>query len=344
MHWASRVRFAIVAALCGLVLGACDPSLDTARQLLDDLQAQGGPSPLKIHQSNIGHISVPDLGDIYSAPKPIRRLIFLRAYGDPLSDGQAVNIALSLARIGFEVLLPDLAPSLLPPANAGSKITAIADRFLNLEGSTSTGKIVIIASSLAGYAAMDAAIARPQAIAGMMLLGTPDDLSKTVRTLAKGDAFRAPQRRLIWLGVAGLARQILPAADQILVAGIAAKRADGIEVPLPQGTLSKQSLGLLAAAEQGDPAASPELTALVQELRFKRPAPDVPVIALYGRDDMLGSPDEGQAAAQTLGLDRDSLIILDGIADPVRGLQPSRADRRAWLKAFAILLRWRDGQ
>jgi hypothetical protein len=28
----------------------------------------------------------------------------------------------------------------------------------------------------------------------------------------------------------------------------------------------------------------------------------------------------------------------------VRGLQPSRADRRAWLKAFAILLRWRDGQ
>ena len=339
--------FRAVAAFClafGLLaLASCDSNLDSARLLLEDLVAGDDASPLKARVRDVRHVAIDDLGDIYSAANPIRRLVLVRAWGVPLPDKVTATIAQSLARSGFEVLIPALPAELVPPADAATRLGACLAKWDQQPSTASNGGVIILASSLSGYAAIAAARARPDRVHGVMVFSLPYDLARTAQQLTKGDALHAPNQALVWQASASLIRQFVPPRDQGLALGYVARRAEGQEAIKP-ASLGPQAQAILMAVETGDWSKIPDMRALLSANRLEQGPANLPILALYARNDPVSPADEAILLSERLGLDRDCVLILDDLFGLAHGQAPSRSDRRLWLKTFGILISWRDGK
>jgi pimeloyl-ACP methyl ester carboxylesterase len=271
-----------------------------------------------------------------------RRLVLLKSWGEPVNDAAAVNIAQSLARIGFDVLVPSLPNAIVPPKDGPEKLAEILARFGALEGGGSDQKLVLVALSLTGASAIRFASDHPDRVAGLVLLGVPIDFKKTLRALAKGEDLRAPNTHLLWQGVAKFASTAVPPRDQGQVAAFALARAAGsADLKRPNG-LSTISLAVLDAAEAGDLTRLPDGNELAAQLAIPAKSANVPVLIAYGRDDPLCPPDEAAPMASSLQIGTDSVYVFDRLQDLSTGAEPSRRDRAVWLKILSRLLTWRS--
>jgi pimeloyl-ACP methyl ester carboxylesterase len=337
-----RAGLVLGAAVLALCCAGCDGSADASRVLFDDLAAFGKPSPLKARAGEVARQSVSGLGDIYHLQGSHRRLVLLKSWGDPINDAAAVNIAQSLARIGFDVLVPSLPNAIVPPKDGSSKLAEILARFGGSDGGAPDYKLVLVALSLSGPSAIQFAMDHPDHVAGLILLGVPVDFMKSLRALAKGEDLRAPNRHLLWQGVAKFAANAVPPRDQGQVSAFALARATGTaDIKRPAG-LSSTSLAVLDAAEAGELTRLPDGSALAGQLAIPAKPTGVPTLIAYGRDDPLCPPDESAPMAANLQLGTDSVFVFDRLQDLSTGAEPSRRDRAVWLKILSRLLAWRS--
>ena len=336
-----RAGIVLCFALFALLGGGCDNGADASRVLFDDLAAFGKPSPLKARAGEVTRQSINGLGDIYHLQGTHRHLVLLRAWGDPVTDAAAVNIAQSLARVGFDVLVPSLPNAIVPPKDGAEKLNDILTRFGAIEGGAPDRKLVVVALSLSGASAIRFTEDHPDRVAGLVLLGVPVDFVKTVHGLAKGEDLRAPNTHLLWQGVARFAGTALPPRDQGQVSAFALARASGsADLKRPTG-LSAVSIATLDTAESGDLTKLPEGIDLAGQLAIPARPASVPALIAYGRDDPLCPPDEAASMAARLQLGSDNVFVLDRLQDLSNGAEPSRRDRAVWLKILSRLLTWR---
>ncbi len=334
---------AFVLGIGLLTLANCDGNMDSARLLLDDLVAGDDASPLKARVRYVSHISIEGLGDVYSTPGATRRLLFLRAWGLPISDSLSASIAQSLARTGFEVLIPAIQSEAIPPIDATSQLKASMDKWDSVTGPAQSIPMIILATSLSGYSALNLAHTQPERIAGIMLFALPVDLGQTARLLIRGSALRAPNMDLVWQAMLSLIRQYAPPRDQGLASTYVANRLRGDSVPIP-ATVGSQTQAILNAAENGDWSQVARSEALFEANRISAQPSRVRIMALYARNDPLSPPEEGTQLVEQLGLDRDSILVFDDLVGMSQRQTPSRADRRIWLKALGNLIAWREGR
>ncbi|MGF1608165.1 MAG: alpha/beta hydrolase family protein [Kiloniellales bacterium] len=337
--------------LLALMVAACSPERALeAKRLLLDVAAGPGPSTLKEATQPPSRepleFTVEDRqhgGELYRpAGRQGRPLVLVPGVTPQgLDDPRLVAFASSLARVGFLVLVPDIA-NLRALKVRASDAVPIADAVRYLahtpNGSTAPRQVALAAISYAAGPAVLAALESDVTpdLAFLLMIGGYYDMTAVVTFFTTG-AYRAapgepwrygvPNAYGKWAFVRGNAEVLNTPADRRLLTEIAQRKMDDLaaDVSYLTAQLGPEGRSVLALLNNQDPERVPELmaglpAAIADNMRGldlagrDLAALALPVFLLHGRDDPVIPFTESQALADALPGDAARLTLADNLS------------------------------
>jgi fermentation-respiration switch protein FrsA (DUF1100 family) len=370
-------RLILGTVLAAVVVSAagCSPRRAVeATRVLDDVAAGEAPSTLKAAtappQRRLVTVPVPGgaiAADLYQPAGGARAGMVLVPGVAPTGkdDRRLVAFANTIARAGFEVLVPDLARMrALQVSAADAPLLASAARWMaQRDPARPLGMTAI--SFAAGPAVL--ALAEPDArgeVDFILTVGGYYDLPAVITFFTTG-AFRksaeepwrhrTPNAYGKWVFLLSNAPRLERPADRTALAAIARQKMDdpAADVAALVGELGPEGRAVYALLVNRDPehvasliAALPavvrdEIAAL--DLSGSRlPTGRTRFVLIHGRDDAIIPETESQAFARALPAEAVSLYLLDSL-DHVNPEPPGLIDTLRLFDAVYTLLSYRDG-
>lgn len=372
----ARLASAIVlAAVLTAATAACSPQRALeARRVLDDVAAGEGPSALKEATGTPRRrlVTMPVEGgamaaDLYQPAEGARAGMILVPGVAPTGkdDRRLVAFATTIARAGFEVLVPDLVRMrLLQVSAADAPLLASAVRWMaQRDPSRPLGMSAI--SFAVGPAIL--ALAEPEArgnVDFVLTVGGYYDLPAVITFFTTG-AFResdgepwrhrTPNAYGKWVFLLSNAPRLERPGDRMALAGIARRKMEdpGADVADLLRELGPEGRSVYALLMNSDPDRVPELIgALPAVVRGEIEALDLAsrrldaagtrFVLVHGRNDAIIPETESEALARSLPADAVSLHVLDSL-DHVNPEPPGMIDTIKLFDAVYTLLGYRDG-
>lgn len=365
----------VLATILLVALAACSPArFDEAASVLADIDAGTGPSALKAATAAPERRPVAyDVGgrkrvaDAYVPADGARAGLVVvpglaRAGKD---DPRLVAFAETLARAGFEVLVPDLAGLRQLRVEAADS-RAIADAVLYLDSRGGDRGVGLIAISFAAGPAL-AALFEPGVGARVdivVTVGGYHDLDAVIGYATTGHyragagepwLRRTPNPLAKWVIVASNAPRLDDPGDRAVLTAIAERKlADpGADVADLAAALGAEGRAVYALVVNADPDRVPTLiAALPERVRSEIAALDLDrrdlgtlssrFVLVHGRDDPLIAETESVALAAALPRERTDLYLLDSL-DHVDPKPLGLGDKLRLIDAIYTVLSIRDG-
>ena len=370
-----------VLAGCALLTSGCAPGRALeAKRLLLDVAAGEGPSDLKAATGTPTRETIElevagrrYAADRYTPAEPADAALVLVPGAAPAGkdDRRLVAFATSLARVRFEVLVPDienLRALKVTPADA----TAIADAVRHhaasdgsADGPESDRPVGVIAISYAAGPAVIAAVGDDirHRVAFLYLVGGYYDITAATAYFTTGyyraspaEAWREgrPDPTAKWIFLDANAERIQDPADQQRLEAIAVRKQRRLDADIAElkAQLGPEGQSVLALLENRDPARVPDLIAgLPTGLRDDIMGLDVKsqdlsrlkarLILVHGRDDPVIPWSESAALAAAVPERQARLFMPDNLAHVDLG-PGSIADALSLWEAAYRLLEERD--
>lgn len=365
---------ALAATLVAATAGCSPQRAIEATRVLEDVAAGEAPSALKeatgAPQRRL--VTVPVAGgaiaaDLYQPAEGARAGMILVPGVAPTGkdDRRLVAFANTIARAGFEVLVPDLARMrALQVSAADAPLLASAAQWMAQRDRDRP--LGITAISFAGGPAV-LALAEPQArgrIDFVLTVGGYYDLPAVITFFTTG-AFRespdepwrhcTPNAYGKWVFLLSNAPRLERPADRLALATIARRKIEDPEADVDDlaGALGPEGRAVYALLVNTDPAQVPGLIAALPavvrdeiaalNLASRRlDATGVRFVLVHGRDDAIIPETESQAFARALPADAVSLYLLASL-DHVNPKPPGVIDTLKLFDAVYTLLAYRDG-
>ena len=374
-----------LAGLClAALLAACSPSrLIESKDLLEDLAAGAGPSALKAETPAPSRAAVRfeaegrgHAGDLYRPGAGTAEAALVLVPGvSPAGkdDRRLVAFASALARVRFEVLVPDIEnlralkvgpEDTEPIADALSALTGAG----KIDGAPIDGddqpprrKAGVIAVSYAAGPAVLAAL-RPalrERVAFLLLIGGYHDIEAVVTYFTTGffrpepgAPWRAgrPDPRAKWAFLESNLALIEDPADRAALGAIAQRKSRRPEAGIAELTdgLGPEGRSVIALLTNRDPAAVPALmdalpARIVADMRgLDLSARDLStleaeLILVHGRDDPVIPYSESEALAAAASGAEVSLTLLDNLPHVDLGTPGAGDALRLWSAAYKLL-------
>jgi fermentation-respiration switch protein FrsA (DUF1100 family) len=372
----ARLVFALaLAATLAVATAGCSPQRAIeATQVLEDIAAGDGPSALKeatdAPQRRL--VAVPVAGgaiggDLYQPAEGARAGMVLVPGVAPAGkdDRRLVAFANTIARAGFEVLVPDLARMrALQVSAADAPLLAAAARWMAQRDPDRP--LGMTAISFAGGPAV-LALAEPEArgrIDFVLTVGGYYDLPAVITFFTTGAfresadqpwRYRTPNAYGKWVFLLSNAPRLDRPADRLALATIARRKMEDPEADVAGlvGALGLEGRAVYALLVNTDPAEVPGLIAALPpvvrdeiaalNLASRRlDAAGVRFVLVHGRDDAIIPETESQAFARALPADAASIYLLASL-DHVNPEPPGAFDTLKLFDAVYTLLGYRDG-
>jgi hypothetical protein len=345
-----------------------------ATRVLEDVAAGEAPSALK-EATGLPRrmlVTVPVAGgamaaDLYRPADGARAGMILVPGVAPTGkdDRRLVAFANTIARAGFEVLVPDLARMrALQVSAADAPLLASAAQWMAQRNPDRP--LGITAISFAGGPAV-LALAEPEArgrIDFVLTVGGYYDLPAVITFFTTGAfreresddwRYRTPNAYGKWVFLMSNAQRLDRPADRAALAAIARRKMEnpGAEVDDLVGALGPEGRAVYALLVNTDPSAVPGLIAALPavvrdeiaalNLASRRlDATGARFVLVHGRDDAIIPETESQAFARALPADAVSLYLLASL-DHVNPEPPGVIDTLKLFDAVYTLLAYRDG-
>lgn len=369
-------RVWIVAILLAVVVGGCSPQrvIETTR-ILDDIAAGDKPSSLKSATADPQRrlITVPVDGgaiaaDLYRPAEGAKAGVILVPGIAPTGkdDRRLVAFANTIARAGFEVLVPDLVRMrALQVSAADAPLLASAVAWMTQRDQERPLGIVAISFAV-GPAVL--ALAEPQAaphVDFVLAIGGYYDLAAVITFFTTGsfrndtDAgwqYRTPNAYGKWVFLLSNAPRLDSAVDRRALAEIARRKMNDREANVSAlvGELGADGRAVYALLLNEDPERVPALLdALPDSVRGELRAlnladrdlsvGDTRFVLIHGRNDSIIPETESEAFAQALPAGSAHLYLLDSL-DHVNPQSPGWMDTFKLFQAVYTLLAYRDGE
>ncbi|MBL8659316.1 MAG: hypothetical protein JNM75_06130 [Rhodospirillales bacterium] len=370
------LRLLLIATVAAIALSGCSPqrAIETMR-VLDDIAAGEAPSALKAATAPPQRrlVTVPVHGgaiaaDLYRPAEGARAGMILVPGLAPAGkdDRRLIAFANTIARAGFEVLVPDMARMRALQVSAADA-PLLADAVAWMAQRDPARPLGIAAISFAvGPAVL--ALAEPQAkgrVAFVLAIGGYFDLPAVVTFFTTGyfrdkpDApwrHRTPNAYGKWVFLLSNAPRLGDPADRRALTELARRKMqdrDADVSDLVRG-LGPQGRAVYALLVNEDPERVPALLAALPEsvrselralnLAGRRLAVgDVRFVLIHGRNDAIIPETESEALARALPEGAVSLHLLNSL-DHVNPQPPGPVDSFKLFDAVYTLLSYRDGE
>lgn len=369
-------RTCLVLLLATLALGGCSPqrAIETTR-VLDDIAAGEAPSSLKSATAPPGRrlVTVPVHGgaiaaDLYSPAEAARAGMILVPGIAPTGkdDRRLVAFANTIARAGFEVLVPDLARMRALQVSAADA-ALLADAVAWMAQRDPLRPLGISAISFAAGPAV-LALSEPQArdhVDFVLTIGGYYDLPAVVTFFTTGNfragadapwQYRVPNAYGKWVFLLSNAPRLGDPGDRSALAAIARRKMQDRDADvsgLVRG-LGAEGRAVYALLDNDDPGRVPSLlAALPKGVRSELRALDLAgrdlaesgtrFVLIHGRNDAIIPETESEAFARALPDDAVSLYLLNSL-DHVNPQPPGLIDTVKLFDAIYTLLAYRDGE
>lgn len=371
------VHLGLVAAIAALLaLGGCSPprAIETTR-ILDDIAAGEGPSALKATtappERRLVTVAVAGgaiAADLYRPSEPARAGMILVPGIAPAGkdDRRLIAFANTIARAGFEVLVPDLARMRALQVSAADA-PLLADAIAWMAQRDPARPLGIAAISFAAGPAV-LALAEPQArghVDFVLTIGGYYDLPAVVTFFTTGNfrdgagapwQYREPNAYGKWVFLLSNAPRLDNPVDRQALTAIARRKMQDRDANVSGliRRLGPDGRAVYALLDNDDPARVPSrLAALPDGVRSELQALDlagrdlavsgVRFVLIHGRNDAIIPETESEAFARALPDDAVSLFLLDSL-DHVNPRSPGLIDTVKLFDAVYTLLAYRDGK
>jgi len=333
--------------LCWVWLAAgCGTQHHEAVLVLEDLAAGSGPSRLKTASPPPGRTSVSYRvdgrhyqGDRYTPGEKAQARIVLipGAQPDGKDDPRLVNFAMTLARIRFEVLVPDLAGLRSLRISAGD-VQGVRDAFVYLTSKASEGVWLPTGFGAFSYAAGPAILAamRPRIrdqVDFILAVGGYHDLERVIAFFTTGYhqedgdwRYLTPNAYGQWVFVYSNLDRLADPSDRAAFRRITRRRLADTDAPVDDlaGTLGPEGRALYSLLDNSDPARTPALLAgLPAAIRADIDALNLAnkdlaalkakLILVHGRDDNIIPYTESLALSARLPRAQAELFVVDAL-------------------------------
>jgi len=362
----------LLALLCWVWLAAgCGSRHHEALLVLEDLAAGSGPSRLKTTSPPPERTTVTYQvdgrryqGDHYTPGKKARARIVLipGAQPDGKDDPRLVNFATTLARIRFEVLVPDMA-GLRSLQISAADVQGVRDAFVQLAGGTRLPTGFGAFSYAAGPTIL--AALRPRIrdqVDFILAVGGYHDLERVIAFFTTGYhredgdwRYLRPNAYGQWVFVYANLDRLADPTDREAFRRISRRRMADTDAPIDDlvGTLGPEGRALLSLLDNSDPARTPALIArLPAAIRADIDALNLAnkdlaalkakLILVHGRDDNIIPYTESLALTARLPEAQTDLFVVDALMHV--DLKPDLLQSwRLWRAIGALLHRQAQG-
>ncbi|WP_366656681.1 alpha/beta hydrolase [Fodinicurvata sp. EGI_FJ10296] len=371
---AGGLRLAFVLILVMLVVTGCTRQQQEARLLLEDIQAGERPSALKVREpapeenltrTNLGDGRALDVLVVQPGDSGRIRGTMILVPGlapDGLDDPRLRTLARSLARVGFEVVIPelpgtaDLVADRSDPDVLAAVVETVTDR-------PDTGRVILAGVS---YALGPAVLAATQPdiaplTAAIFGVGGYYDIETAIGYLTTG-MYRDPDgewqrgpvdQRAVWRYALANADRVDDAADADRLREIAARRLED-DAGKAVDALGPEAAAIYNLLVNDDPQAVPTLIGrlpagmredlyALSPAHRQGPAQRVRMILVHGRDDPLVPAPESTRLAEALGTPDSRVVTAASLGHAGFDGSLGWGDRLRLLAAATDLLDIRDG-
>ena len=362
--------------LCWVWLATgCGTRYHEALLVLEDIAAGSGPSRLKTISPPPGRTAVTYRidgrryqGDRYTPGETARARIVLvpGAQPDGKDDPRLVGFAMTLARVRFEVLVPDLA-GLRSLQIGASDVQGVRDAFVHLAGEVPEGARLPTGFGAFSYAAGPTILAamgpriRDQ-VDFILAVGGYHDLERVIAFFTTGYhrengdwRYLTPNAYGQWVFVYANLDRLADPTDREAFCRISRRRLADTDAPVDDlvGTLGPEGRALLSLLDNSDPARTPALIArLPAAIRADIDALNLAnkdlaalkakLILVHGRDDNIIPYTESLALTARLPEAQTDLFVVDALMHV--DLKPDLLQSwRLWRAIGALLHRQAQG-